>query len=45
MTDFPDKFEGEQILNKFKKNYDFLNYVSFKQDYETKLYLGKNTLN
>lgn len=45
INDFPEKFDGEGILQKLKKNYDYLNYVNYKQDYEIKLYIGKNTLN
>ena len=42
--ELPDKLKGEEILKKFRQDYDCLNYISTSAEYEIKLLKGKNNL-
>lgn len=42
INSMPEKFQGDTILKKFRKDHDYLNYVSYDKKYENKLHKGNN---
>lgn len=44
LGDMPDKLNLDDLLIEFRSPYDFLNTITYDDEYESRLYKGKNEL-